>query len=61
MKSSDDRPKPDTKKNDEEIRKKIEKLQVCPYCQSAVELIWVHGHYQCPKCKYVVTSCCGDS
>ncbi|MBZ0203054.1 MAG: hypothetical protein K8I03_08575 [Ignavibacteria bacterium] len=36
-------------------------LQTCPYCQNPVELIWVHSHYQCPKCKYVVVSCCGDS
>ncbi len=40
---------------------KLDKYQFCPYCQSAVEYIWVHGHYQCPKCKNVVISCCGES
>jgi predicted RNA-binding Zn-ribbon protein involved in translation (DUF1610 family) len=52
------------KKSDREsadkLKKQIEKLQVCPYCQNIVELIWVHSHYQCPKCKNVVVSCCGD-
>ncbi len=39
---------------------KLDRFQFCPYCQSAVEYIWVHGHYQCPKCKNVVLGCCGD-
>ncbi len=51
----------DQKKLDELFSKiKLDKYQFCPYCQSAVEYIWVHGHYQCPKCKNVVISCCGD-
>ena len=33
----------------------------CSYCNQPVELIWVHSHYQCPNCKIVVISCCGDS
>jgi len=54
----------DDKKIDEELKKlkKLEKkLTVCPYCQSRVEFIWVHGHYQCPVCKNVVIGCCGDA
>ncbi|NOS83989.1 MAG: hypothetical protein HOP31_02515 [Ignavibacteria bacterium] len=52
----------DTKKLDELFEKlKLNKFQFCPYCQSAVEYVWVHGHYQCPKCKNVVISCCGES
>lgn len=30
----------------------------CPYCNRETVLIWVHGHYQCSRCKYVVNSCC---
>jgi ribosomal protein S27AE len=30
----------------------------CPYCGHESILIWVHGHYQCSRCKYVVVSCC---
>jgi|GEM_PF-3134405 len=33
----------------------------CFYCSSQVELVWVHSHYQCPNCKNVVISCCGDN
>ncbi len=52
----------DAGKLDELFKKlKLNKFQFCPYCQSAVEYIWVHGHYQCPKCKNVVISCCGES
>jgi hypothetical protein len=30
----------------------------CPYCNLETVLIWVHGHYQCSRCKNVVTGCC---
>ena len=33
----------------------------CSYCSREVELVWVHSHYQCPNCKNVVVSCCGDN
>jgi transposase len=45
----------------EKLKKQLQRLQACPYCQALVELIWVHGHYQCPNCKNVVVSCCGES
>ena len=50
----------DDKSKEENIKKQIEKFQICPYCQNMVEFIWVHGHYQCPVCKNVVIGCCGD-
>jgi tRNA(Ile2) C34 agmatinyltransferase TiaS len=31
---------------------------VCPYCGRETVLIWVHGHYQCQKCKTFIESCC---
>jgi hypothetical protein len=52
--------KREEKKEAEKLKKQIEKLNICPYCQNLVELIWIHGHYQCPNCKNVVVSCCGD-
>lgn len=58
---NDKKKKADEKKEADKLKKQIEKLQVCPFCQSLVEFVWVHGHYQCPKCKNVVVSCCGDS
>ncbi|MCC6865787.1 MAG: hypothetical protein IT280_06460 [Ignavibacteria bacterium] len=57
------------KYEDAEVKKKFEELfkklkfsnyRFCPYCRSAVEFLWIHGHYQCPKCKNIVISCCGD-
>ena len=64
--SEKNKSKPDGGIDSEELAELFEKLklnkfQFCPYCQSAVEYIWVHGHYQCPKCKNVVISCCGES
>ena len=64
--SEKEKPKPDDGIGPEKLAELFEKLklnkfQFCPYCQSAVEYIWVHGHYQCPKCKNVVISCCGES
>ena len=63
--NSDNSKKPgkfDQDKLEELFKKlKLDKYQFCPYCQSAVEYVWVHGHYQCPKCKNVVISCCGES
>jgi hypothetical protein len=50
----------DVKSKDEELKKQLEKLTVCPYCQSTVELVWIHGHYQCPVCKNIIVGCCGD-
>ena len=54
----------DAEKNIEKELKKLEEkaknYSVCPFCSQMVEFIWIHGHYQCPVCKNVVVSCCGD-
>ncbi|MCI0448992.1 MAG: hypothetical protein L0Y79_04285 [Chlorobi bacterium] len=61
MESIDERKeKSSDEKNQANKLKKLENLNVCPYCQNLVEFVWVHGHYQCPACKSVVIGCCGD-
>lgn len=36
--------------------------QPCAFCGHLVELIHVHGHYQCPICKTNALPCCdGDN
>jgi len=38
------------------------KPQPCTFCGHIVELIHVHGHYQCPICKTNALPCCdGDN
>lgn len=41
-----------------ESNKKGNKFELCPVCGMKVKFIFVHGHYQCPNCKQVVSSCC---
>jgi hypothetical protein len=37
-------------------------LVQCLFCSSQVQLIHVHGHYQCPKCGTNAMPCCdGDN
>jgi DNA-directed RNA polymerase subunit RPC12/RpoP len=53
----------DDKNFSEELKKFKENREnktVCPYCSREVELVWLHGHYQCPYCKNIVVGCCGD-
>jgi len=38
-------------------KEKITKV-ICTYCNRETDLVWVHGHFQCKLCKYVVESCC---
>ena len=34
----------------------------CGYCGFYGELVWVHSHYQCPRCKNNIMPCCeGES
>lgn len=40
------------------FKTKTSERTYCPYCNRESVLIWVHGHYQCSRCKYVVVSCC---
>ena len=32
--------------------------QLCEYCGYYGEMIFVHSHYQCPRCKNNVVPCC---
>lgn len=34
-------------------------FQVCPYCNNHTGYDYVHGHYQCKRCKQNVMPCCG--
>ena len=37
-------------------------MSQCVFCGQQVELIHVHGHYQCPVCKTNAMPCCdGDN
>ena len=38
--------------------KKSSDKTYCPYCGRESVLIWVHSHYQCSRCKYIVADCC---
>ncbi|KAA0210360.1 MAG: hypothetical protein OZ913_02490 [Ignavibacteriaceae bacterium] len=40
------------------MKSKNEETSVCPVCNSLVELVFVHGHYQCPCCRQIIYSCC---
>jgi tRNA(Ile2) C34 agmatinyltransferase TiaS len=33
---------------------------ICPFCNQKTEFIFVHGHYQCAKCKNIVVTCCEE-
>ena len=35
--------------------------EVCPYCGTKLEVIWVHGHGQCKNCGTNVNPCCQGS
>jgi hypothetical protein len=37
-------------------------MSQCNFCGQQVELVHVHGHYQCPVCKTNAMPCCdGDN
>jgi len=37
-------------------------INQCAFCGQQVELVHVHGHYQCPVCKTNAMPCCdGDN
>ena len=37
-------------------------MSQCNFCGQQVELLYVHGHYQCPVCKTNAMPCCdGDN
>jgi hypothetical protein len=33
-------------------------IQICPACNRATEIVFVHGHGQCSFCKTNIDSCC---
>ena len=33
-------------------------IQICPACNKATEIVWVHPHGQCSFCKTVIDPCC---
>jgi len=41
----------------EEKEKEVED-HICLYCLSVNTQIFVHGHYQCSKCKVITIPCC---
>ena len=36
----------------------IGKYKICPACNRATEIVWVHGHGQCSFCKTNIDPCC---
>jgi len=39
-------------------RKETKNQPVCPYCNNTSFRVWVHGHFQCQRCKNVISSDC---
>jgi hypothetical protein len=33
-------------------------VQICPSCNRATEIVWVHSHGQCSFCKTNIDPCC---
>ena len=33
-------------------------IQICPACNRATEIVWVHSHGQCSFCKTNIDACC---
>ena len=36
------------------------KIQICPACNRATEIVWVNSHGQCSFCKTVIDQCCSE-
>ena len=34
------------------------KIQICPACNRATEIVWVNSHGQCSFCKTNIDPCC---
>ena len=37
---------------------KNQKIQICPVCNRATEIVWVNSHGQCGFCKNNIDPCC---
>jgi hypothetical protein len=33
-------------------------MERCLFCGQIVQMIWVHGHYQCARCHQITVPCC---
>ena len=47
---------PTVKKEEDHLRKSTD--EICYYCLSINTQVFVHGHYQCTKCKIISIPCC---
>lgn len=45
-----------TGKKEEDLKRKSD--EICFYCLSVNTQVFVHGHYQCSKCKVITIPCC---
>ena len=45
---------PTVKKREDHLKED----QICNYCLSVNTQVFVHGHYQCSKCKVITIPCC---
>ena len=34
------------------------KIQICPACNRATEVVWIYSHGQCSFCKANIDPCC---
>ena len=46
-----------TVKKEEDLKRKSTD-EICYYCLSINTQVFVHGHYQCSKCKVISIPCC---
>jgi hypothetical protein len=44
--------------NAESIIQSKQSMNQCVFCGHVAELVYVHGHYQCPVCKTNAMPCC---
>jgi len=56
-----DAPKGKAKKpEDQKYPELMPENSICPFCARKTQFIFVHGHYQCAKCKNIVVTCCEE-
>ena len=47
-----------TVKKEEDHLKEKSTDEICYYCLSINSQVYIHGHYQCTKCKVISIPCC---
>jgi hypothetical protein len=45
-------------RNDDELCNFVTMEMFCGYCGYYGEMVFVHSHYQCPRCKNNIAPCC---